>query len=209
MIRNRTLMQSALGLFAAAAMSVCVHAQTVIAPDKLVHDTAEEVLQVIRTDPEILNGNSERVVQLAEEKVLPHFDFRRMTQLAVGRNWRNATPEQRDRLVPEFRTLLIRTYSSAMVQYKDQTLEYPPLAMKPDDTQVLVKTVIKQSVGQPVDMDYRMYKGDDGWKVFDVIVAGVSMVVNYRSSFEATINKSGIEGLIAELKTKNKESGPA
>jgi phospholipid transport system substrate-binding protein len=127
-----------------------------------------------------------------------------MTQLAMGRKWRQATPEQRAALVPEFRTLLVRTYSSALIQYVDQKLEYLPLKAKPEDTQVVIHTLVKQSSGgAPVQIDYRMIKNDTGWKVFDVMVAGVSLVVTYRSSFDEIITGSGVDGLIKELRTKN------
>ncbi len=173
------------------------------APDVLVRDVTNEVLSIIREDKAIQAGDTRRVLQLVDEKVLPHFDFRRMTMLAVGRDWRSATPEQQTRLTGAFRTLLVRTYSNALTQYRDQTIDFKPLRMAANDTTVQVRTEVKQNGAQPIGIDYTLEKSADGWKVFDVVVAGVSLVTNYRNGFAQEIRTGGIDGLIRSLETKN------
>jgi phospholipid transport system substrate-binding protein len=140
---------------------------------------------------------------LVEAKVLPHFNFPRMTMLAVGRPWRDATPEQRERLVSEFRTLLVRTYSTALQQYSDQTIEVKPATVKPGDSNTTVQTQINQPGGQPIAMNYRMERTPQGWKVFDVSIEGVSIVTTYRSSFGQEVSRGGIEGLIKSISAQN------
>ena len=174
------------------------------APDVLVRDVTGDVLAIVRADKSIQAGNTTRVLELVDEKVLPHFNFRRMTMLAVGRDWRSATPDQQNRLTVAFRTLLVRTYSNALTQYHDQVIDFKPLRANPDDKQVKVSTEIRQSGAQPVIIDYSLEKTDQGWKVFDVIVAGVSLVTNYRGSFGDEIRAKGIDGLIASIEAKNK-----
>ena len=174
------------------------------APDVLVRDVTGDVLAIVRADKSIQAGNTTRVLELVDEKVLPHFNFRRMTMLAVGRDWRSATPDQQNRLTVAFRTLLVRTYSNALTQYHDQVIDFKPLRANPDDKQVKVSTEIRQSGAQPVIIDYSLEKTDQGWKVFDVIVAGVSLVTNYRGSFGDEIRVKGIDGLIASIEAKNK-----
>jgi len=180
------------------------------APDVLAKTTTQEVLSILKTDKELKSGNLKKVYDLVEVKVLPHFDFDRMTQLAVGRYWQKASPEQKQVLVREFKNLLVRTYSSALAAFTNQTIEFKPLAMKPDDTDVTVKTEVKQPGGQPIPIDYSMYKTDFGWKVYDVSIDGVSLVINYRASFGNTIRQSGIDGLISMLEAKSNSlaSGP-
>ncbi|QID18783.1 ABC transporter substrate-binding protein [Nitrogeniibacter mangrovi] len=175
------------------------------APDELVKNVSDEVLQIVRADPAIQRGDTSRAVELVEEKVLPHFDFRLMTALAVGRDWRQATPDQRDKLVAAFRTLLVRTYSNALTQYRDQVIDFKPLRAKPEDTDVTVRSEVRQPGAKPVDIDYSLEKQGDDWKVYDVAVAGVSLVTNYRSSFASQIHQKGIDGLIASLEAKNAE----
>jgi phospholipid transport system substrate-binding protein len=173
-------------------------------PDALVRHVTDEVLAIVRSDKAIQSGDARKVLTLVDEKVLPHFNFRRMTMLAVGKDWRTATPEQQSRLTDAFRTLLIRTYSNALTQYRNQTIDVKPLRASPDDKQVKVKTEVSQVGAQPIGIDYSLEKTDRGWKVFDVIVAGVSLVTNYRGSFGDEIHAKGVDGLIASIEAKNK-----
>lgn len=175
-----------------------------LAPDALARSVTDEVLTIVRADRELQAGNPQKVAQLVETKVLPHFNFNRMTQLAVGRNWRQASPGQQRQLVDEFKTLLVRTYTTAFTQYKNQTIEYRPLRMAPADTDVVVKSLIKQPAGQPIAIDYRMEKGSGGWKVYDVTIEGISLVENYRNTFNNEIQRGGVDGLIKALADKNK-----
>jgi phospholipid transport system substrate-binding protein len=193
LIRTATLMAS-LWFTQAWAMT---------APDVLAKTTTQEVLTILKTDKELKSGNLKKVYELVEAKVLPHFDFDRMTQLAVGRYWLKATPQQKQTLVREFKNLLVRTYSTALTAFTNQVIEFKPLTMKPDDTDVTVKTEVKQPGGQPIPIDYSMYKTDFGWKVYDVSIDGVSLVINYRASFGSTIRQSGIDGLISMLEAKS------
>ncbi|NLF53631.1 MAG: ABC transporter substrate-binding protein [Thauera phenolivorans] len=174
-------------------------------PDVLVRNVTNEVLEIVRADKAIQSGDTARVLGLVNDKVLPHFDFRRMTMLAVGRDWRSATPEQQARLTEAFRTLLVRTYSNALTQYRDQTIDFRPFRMAADETRVQVRTEVRQPGGQPIGIDYMLEKkADDSWKVFDVIVAGVSLVTNYRSSFAEEVRAGGVDGLIRSLESKNR-----
>lgn len=177
------------------------------APDVLVKRVTEEVLNIVRNDKDIQAGNSKKVIQLVEVKVLPHFNFLRMTSLAVGKDWNKASPEQKKRLAKEFETLLVRTYSNALTAYKNQTIIYKPLRMQPGDTDVLVRTEIRQPGQQAVQLDYGVEKQDNGaWKVYDVVVAGISLVTNYRETFAQEVRNGGIDGLIATLADKNKQT---
>lgn len=176
-------------------------------PDQLAKNTTQEVLAILKADKEIQGGNLQKVYELVEVKVLPHFDFNRMTQLAVGKHWNAATPQQKQALVKEFRALLVRTYSTALTEFSNQAIEFKPLAMKADEIDVTVRTEIKQPGGKPIPIDYAMYKSGFGWKVYDVAIDGVSLVINYRSSFASTIRQSGIDGLIAMLQAKSKSTG--
>ena len=176
-----------------------------IAPDALAKKVTEEVLVIVRTDKDIRAGNTKKILDLVDAKVLPHFNFSRMTRLAVGAPWRQATAAQRQSLTDEFRALLVHTYTSAFTQYRDQVVEYKPLKLQAGDTEVVVRSLIKQQGGaDPIDINYSMEKTDAGWKVYDVTIAGVSLVQNYRSSFISEIQRSGIDGLIATLATKNR-----
>lgn len=179
-------------------------AWAITAPDVLAKSTTQEVLTILKTDKELKSGNVNKVYELVEAKVLPHFDFDRMTQLAVGRYWQKATPQQKESLVHEFKNLLVRTYATSLTAFTNQTVEFKPLAMKPDATDVTVKTEVKQPGGQPIPIDYSMYKTDIGWKVYDVSIDGVSLVINYRASFGNTIRQSGVDGLISTLQTKSR-----
>ena len=176
-----------------------------MAPDALAKKVTEEVLAIIRTDKDIRAGNTRKVHDLVEAKVLPHFNFTRMTRLAIGAPWRQATGAQQQSLTTEFRALLVHTYTSAFTQYRDQVIVYRPLKLQSGDTEVVVRSLIKQTNGaDPIDVNYSMEKTDAGWKVYDVAIAGVSLVQNYRSTFNSEIQKSGIDGLIATLTNKNK-----
>ena len=169
-------------------------------PDVLARTTTQEVLVILKQDKAIQNGNQSRVYQLVEAKILPNFDFNRMTQLAVGKHWPSATAQQKQSLVTEFRNLLVRTYSRSLTEFSNQTVEFKPLAIKPDDTDVTVRSEIRQPGGQqPIPIDYSMYKTAFGWKVYDVSIDGVSLVTNYRASFSNAIRQSGIDGLIHTL----------
>jgi phospholipid transport system substrate-binding protein len=177
-----------------------------LAPDALAKSVTEEVLAVIRADKDIQSGNQKKVLELVEAKVLPHFSFPRMTQLAMGRNWRAANPEQQKKLVGEFRTLLVRTYTTAFTQYKNQTVDYKPARMSAADTEVVVQSLIKQNSGPPIAVDYNMEKTDAGWKVYNLKIEGISLVENYRNTFNTEIQKNGVDGLIATLAEKNRST---
>ncbi len=175
----------------------------VVAPDVLVKNTAQDVISIIKQDKDLQNGDQKKVLALVDAKILPNFDFTRMTQLAAGRYWRQATPEQRNALVSEFRTMLVRTYTKAFTQYRGETIDVKPLKLAPTDTETTVRTQLLKSGGQPTDVDYVMRKSDAGWKVFDVVIEGVSMVTSYRSSFASQIEQSGIDSLIKSLADLN------
>jgi phospholipid transport system substrate-binding protein len=182
-------------------------AQAQEAPDALVKRLAEETLAAIRADKELQAGNPAKVKELIEAKLVPHFDTARMTALAMGRNWRSATPEQQKALTEQFKTLLIRTYSNALTNYRDNTMNYKPLRANPGDTEVVVRTDVTRAGQAPVQIDYSMEKTPDGWKAYDVIVAGVSLVTNYLDEFNDAVKSSGVDGLIKMLADKNR--GPA
>ena len=175
-------------------------------PDVLIKRVTEDVLTIVRQDKDIQSGNTKKAIALVEAKVLPHFNFLHMTALAVGRDWREATPEQKKQLAEEFKTLLVRTYSNALTGYKDQTVRYKPTKMQNGDTDVLVRTEIVQSGNKPIALDYSLEKLPEGWKVYDVVVAGVSLVSNYRDTFAQEIRANKIDGLIKMLATKNKQN---
>lgn len=194
-------------LLLAAAFLGCVNVQAAeTAPDVLAKNTTQEVLALIKQDKDIQSGSQKKLLDLVEAKVLPHFDFTHMTRLAVGKNWRTASPEQQKALVNEFRTLLVRTYSNSLAAYKNQVIEFKPFKMQPGETDVTVKTQVNQPGGQPIPIDYSMEKLPEGWKVYDVTVDGVSLVVNYRGSFATEVRQGGIDGLIKTLVAKNQSS---
>src|SRR5437899_9880002 len=177
------------------------------APDALVKRVAEDVLTTIRSDKDIQAGDIAKIRQVMEAKLVPNFDTARMTALAMGRNWRTATPEQQRQLTEQFKTLLIRTYSNALTNYRDNTMNYKPLRMNAGDTEVVVRTEVSRPGQAPVPIDYSMEKTPEGWKGYDVVVAGVSLVTNYRDEFNDVVKSSGVDGLIKALAEKNK--GPA
>ena len=187
-----------------AAWLVAFPAAAEVSPDTLVDNTAQEVLSIVRQDKELRAGNMAKILDLVEAKVLPHFNFTRMTRLAMGKNWNKATPQQQEELVKEFRTLLVRTYSNALSTYSDYKIKVEPLRSKAGDTDTTVKTKVMQDNGQPVDIDYSMEKTGDGWKVYDVTVAGVSLVTNYRSTFNSQVREGGVEKLLKTLGDKNR-----
>jgi phospholipid transport system substrate-binding protein len=186
----------------AAAFVVTVQAQD--APDVLVKTVTLEVVEIIAKDKEIRSGDRTKLIGLIEAKVLPHFNFNAMTALAMGQNWNKATPEQKKRLIEEFKTLLVRTYASALAAYSEQKLDFRPLRAKPTDTDVVVNVRVLQPGTQPVPIDYSMEKTATGWKVYDVMVGGVSLVANYRTEFNHAVRESGIDGLIKNLNAKNR-----
>jgi phospholipid transport system substrate-binding protein len=200
------------GRFAASAALTMVvlagaaRAQELVAPDVLVKDVTLEVVDVLQKDKEIRAGDRAKVIALVEAKVIPHFNFSAMAASAVGKNWEKANPEQKTKLTDEFRTLLVRTYSSAIAAYRDQRFDFRPLRAKPTDTDVTVNVRIIQLGGgqQPMTLDYDMEKRPNGWKVWDVRINGISLVLNYRTEFDNQVRQSGIEGLIVALQTKNK-----
>jgi phospholipid transport system substrate-binding protein len=189
---------------AALALVAAGPASAQEAPDALVKRVSQEVLQIVKTDPKVQAGDQARTREVVESKLLPNFDFARMTALAMGRNWRQATPEQQQRLTDEFRSLLVRTYAGALNQYRDQQLAFKPLRAEDKATEVIVRTEVIRPGQQPVQIDYGMHKVTDGWKCYDVIVGGVSLVTNYRDEFNEQIRAGGIDGLIRTLTDKNK-----
>ncbi|OGV74052.1 MAG: toluene tolerance protein [Methylophilales bacterium RIFCSPHIGHO2_02_FULL_57_10] len=191
----------AIALFSATATAEAV------APDVLVKNTANEVLEIVKKDKDIQSGDMRKITALAEEKILPHFDFDRMSRIVLGKNWRHASKEQQEAFIKEFRTLLVRTYSSALAKYRNQTIEYKPLRTQPGDEEVTVKTRILQPGGPPVPVDYTLEKSGDEWKVIDVVIEGVSLVTNYRGQFSTEIRDNGMDGLIQRLVDKNKQPG--
>lgn len=175
------------------------------APDALVKRVSEEILAIAKTDKQVQAGNQERIMEVVRAKILPHINFQRMTQLTAGRYWREATPEQQQALTNEFRTLLVYTYAGAVAQIRNQTLEFKPMRATPDDTEVEVRTAVIQSRGEPIQLNYRLEKGPNGWKIVDVNILGAWLVQTYRNSFAAEIQKGGIDGLIKALTERNKQ----
>ncbi|MDR1853375.1 MAG: ABC transporter substrate-binding protein [Azoarcus sp.] len=190
---------TALALYVPAARAVDASTP----PDQLVRDVTTDVLNILRTDQNLQSGDNAKVVELINAKVLPHFNFRRMTSLAVGKDWRSATAEQQSRLTEAFRTLLVRTYSNALTQYRNEIIDFKPFRANAGDKQVKVGTEARQPGGQPIPIDYMLENSPQGWKVFDVVVAGVSLVTNYRGNFADEIRTKGIDGLIASIESKN------
>ncbi len=182
------------------------HAQSSsAAPDVMVRDLSNEVLNAIKADKALKSGDTGRVQKLVDEKVLPYTDFQKMTQLSVGPGWRNATPEQRSALTREFRTLLVRTYSGALSQVSDHKVELRPFRAQQTDTDVIVRTQVVASRGDPIQLDYRLEKTDGGWKIYDINILGVWLVENYKSQFRSQVNSSGIDGLIKTLSERNSQ----
>jgi len=189
-----------------ALAAPCLLAQDV-APDVLLISITTEVIAIIRQDKEIQAGNPAKLADLVETRILPHFDFTRMTRMAVARNWRLATPEQQQALTTEFKTLLVHTYSTALSDYRDQEIVYKPLRAAPDATEVTVRSEVRQSGRERLSIDYDVEKSPAGWKVYDIKIAGISLVTTYRDSFAGRVRDGGIEGLIKSLWDKNRQSG--
>ena len=198
-------MKSFCSLLVALFLSLSVALAQEVAPDALVRQVTDDVLNIVRQDKDIQGGNTRKAIDLVESKVLPYFNFQRMTALAVGRDWSKATPEQKKRLADEFKTLLLRTYSNALTSYKNQTVSYKPSKLQAGESDVLIKTEILQPGSKPVQLDYALEKQGNAWKVYDVIVAGVSLVTNYRDTFGQEVRNSGIDGLIQMLVNRNKQ----
>ena len=207
MTRIRSLASASLLAVAALAATASARAQD-LPPDQLVKNVTQEVVELITKDKEIQAGDRAKLVQLIDAKVLPHFNFTAMTALALGQSWNKATPEQKKRLTEEFRTLLVRTYASALAAYAEQKFDFRPLRAKPTDTDVTVQVRVLQAGAQPVPIDYSMEKTASGWKVYDVMVGGVSLVANYRTEFNNAVRESGIDGLIQNLAAKNRTLAP-
>lgn len=176
-----------------------------VAPDVLLKSVTLEVLAILREDREMQAGNAAKVAALVEARILPHFDFTRMTRIAVARNWPLATPEQQQSLITEFRTLLVRTYSVALASYRDQVIEFRPLHAAPGATEVTVKSVIRQAGAAPLTLDYDMENGAAAWKVYDVKIDGISLVTTYRETFAGKVREGGLDGLIQSLADKNRK----
>ena len=175
-------------------------------PDVLVKTVSQEVIAEIRKDKALQAGDPAKIAGLVETKVVPHFDFRRITQIAVGRGWRSATPEQQDRLTEEFKILLVRTYSGALTSYRDHAIEVRPLRAAPSDTEVTVRSVVRQTGAPQVAIEYDLAKTGGGWKVYDVRIDGISLVATYRSAFAEEFANRGVDGLISLLARKNRQT---
>jgi len=178
-----------------------------LGPEELVRKVTQEVFDAIKSDQQLAAGDRQKAIRLAEEKVLPHIDFEEATRLAVGRGWAQATPEQKNRLAAEFRNMLVRTYSNAITAYQGQTMKVMPVRMKPGDTDVTVHNRFMRAGGKPVLLDYAMRKTESGWKIYDIVVEGVSLVLTYRSEFDVVVKQEGIDGLIKRLAQKNTPNG--
>jgi phospholipid transport system substrate-binding protein len=180
-----------------------VRAADVVAPDALIRDLSTDVIETVKADKAIQAGDVGRIITLVDTKVMPNVNFPRMTASAVGRPWRTATPEQQKRLQEEFKILLVRTYAGALSQVKDQTVGLKPYRAAPEDTEVVVRTEVRGK-GEPIQLDYRLEKGANGWKIYDVNVLGVWLIDQYKASFAQEIAASGLDGLITKLSEKNK-----
>ena len=185
-----------------ALFAFSVYAQE-LKPDELVKKVTDDVLAAVKSDKQLAAGDKQKALKLAEEKVLPHIDFQEATRLAVGRAWREASPEQKEKLTAEFRRMLVRTYSSAISAYEGQTMKVQPVHMKAGETDVTVHNQYIRPGGKPVALDYQMHKTPEGWKIYDIIVEGVSLVLTYRSEFDAVVKQQGVDGLIRALAQKN------
>jgi phospholipid transport system substrate-binding protein len=198
---NRLATWIVAAMFAVGASNV--QAQAVKPPEVLIKEVSSDVLDTVKADNTIRAGDVQKVIALVDTKVMPYVDFQRMTASAVGRYWRQATPEQQKRLQDEFKILLVRTYSGALAQVKDQTVQLKPMRSSPEDTEVVVRSEVRGK-GDPIQLDYRLEKTPSGWKIYDVNVLGVWLVENYRNSFAQEIGANGVDGLIAKLAERNK-----
>jgi len=200
-----SVLLSSLFLCAGSASAQAVDQST---PDGLIKTVVSDVMVSVKSDPEIQKGNIPRIVDLVEKKIVPYTDMRRTTEMAMGQNWKKATPEQQTQLVSEFKNLLIRTYSGALSQLRDQTIQFKPLRAAPDDKEVVVKTVVIGR-GDPVPLDYRLEKTANGWRVYDMNIMGVWLVEAYRNQFANQISQNGVEGLVKFLQDRNKQLAAA
>jgi phospholipid transport system substrate-binding protein len=188
---------------AASALLAAAPVRAEVAPEELIRNISTEILETIKADPALQSGNVDRLVALVDAKAMPHVNFQRMTAMAVGRNWRSATPEQQKRLQEEFKVLLVRSYAGGLKTVQDQTLTIKPMRSNPGDTEVVVRTELRGK-GEPVQLDYRLEKSGDTWKIYDVNVLGVWLVEQYRTSFNQEIAAGGIDGLISKLAERNR-----
>jgi len=198
------LMKQLLAMATIAFATAAQAAPAMEAPDVLVKRISQDVIDTAKADKAIQAGDIKRVTELVESKILPYVDFQRMTALAAGRHWRDATPDQQKQLAAECRTLLIYTYSGALSQIKNETVEFKPLRADPADTEVEVRSQVNVARGEPVPLNYRVAKTPSGWKIYDINVLGAWLVETYKSSFASEISKGGIDGLIKTLQAKNK-----
>jgi phospholipid transport system substrate-binding protein len=199
----RALVPALLACGAGAAAAAMLPADT--APDALVQTVSAQVLDDIRGDKALRSGDVDKLQKLIDDKVAPYVDFERMTRLAVGKGWRAATAEQRDALMREFRTLLVRTYSGALSHVTDHQVKMRPFRAQPADTDVMVRTQVAPSAGEPIQLDYRLEKTDSGWKIYDVNILGISLVENFKNSFASEINQGGVDGLVKSLTDRNRQ----
>jgi len=204
-MQERVFFLAALGLAASIAQAQLLLPPP-LQPDELMKAVTSEVIAVLKRD--VAAGQRTDVARLVEEKILPLFDFQRMTSLAVARNWRGASPEQQSALVVEFRTLLVRTYSASLSSYRDQQIEYKPLRAAADAAEVQVRSSVRRAGSEPMTIDYDMENTPAGWKVYDVKVGGVSLVITYRETFAAVVRDGGVDGLIKALADKNRQAAP-
>lgn len=200
MIRRSVL---ALIALCTAGVSGLARSQSIKSPDVLIKEVSIDVIEAVKADKSIQSGDVQKVIALVDTKVMPYVNFQRMTASAVGRYWRQATPEQQKSLQDEFKILLVRTYSGALAQVKDQSVQLRPMRGSAEDTEVVVRTEVKGK-GDPIQLDYRLEKTADGWRIYDVNVLGVWLVENYRNSFSQEISAGGLDGLIAKLAERNK-----
>jgi phospholipid transport system substrate-binding protein len=177
-----------------------------VGPDQLVRMTVDRIIEIVKSDKAIQAGDIKRILEVAETHASPHFDFVRMTRLAMGANWKQASPSQQEELVRQFRALLLRTYAVALKEYRNQVIDVRPLKIPAGSTDVQVKTVVNQPGAQAIPIDYDMERTPQGWKVYDVTIGGVSLVVNFRSSFDAEIRKSGVDGLVRSMVERNRSA---
>ncbi len=200
-MKNVSILFLGLMIFACSAL-----AQATVPADVFVKSVADDVLAIVKKDKAIQSGDQEKIFALAEEKIVPNFNFDHVCKLVLGKNFSKATKDQQDAFEREFRSLLIRTYASALSKYRNQTIEYKPLRDSADDKDVVVKTQILQPGGQPLAVDYSLEQVGDVWKVYDITIEGVSLVTNYRGQFSNEVRQGGMDGLIQKLADKNKSN---
>ncbi len=210
-VLQQSLLASALSLGVAlpltalsATPAAAAEAVAAQAPDAFIKSITDEVFATVKSDKAIQQGDLRKVQAMVDNKIMPNVNLQRMTATAVGRSWRQATPEQQKRLQEEFKNLLVYTYAGAAAQIKDQTIEYKPMRNRPDDTEVVVRTLVRNK-GEAIQLDYRLEKSDGGWKIYDVNVLGAWLVQTYQSSFAQEVTASGIDGLIGKLVERNKQ----